>query len=95
MAENADEVRPAEKRARTDGDEVRPACVERERERKTASQYGVVPGMHVINIAPARRPSDEGYQFIAVASKAGVILAKVREAASALDLGAGWVVVEH
>ncbi len=62
---------------------------QREPERKTARKYGVGPGMRVIDITPARRRRDEGFQFIAVASKAGVILAKARETATALGLGTG------
>ena len=55
--------------------------------RKTATKYGIAPGIHVADAAAAQRRRDEGFQFIAVASDIGLLLAKGREVASALGLG--------
>src|SRR6266581_2940684 len=56
---------------------------------KTARKYGVAPGIHVVDAAAARRRLAEGFQFIAVASEAGMMLAKAAETAQALGLTPG------
>jgi 4-hydroxy-2-oxoheptanedioate aldolase len=63
--------------------------------RATARKYGVAPGMHVIDAAQARRRLDEGFQFIAVASEAGMMLAKANEIAKILGVGTGKVVAKY
>ncbi len=62
---------------------------------KTARQHGVAPGIHVANAEAARRRMDEGFQFIAVASEAGMMLTKAAEIARALGLGGGKAVAKY
>ncbi|MCL5097260.1 MAG: aldolase/citrate lyase family protein [Candidatus Omnitrophica bacterium] len=52
----------------------------------TASKYGVAPGIHVADAAQARRRMAEGFQFIAIASEIGMMLAKAREIAQAVGI---------
>ena len=56
---------------------------------KTAKANGVAAGIHVVDAAAAQRRIAEGFQFIAVASEAGMMLAKAGEITKALNLGAG------
>jgi 4-hydroxy-2-oxoheptanedioate aldolase len=58
-------------------------------------KYGVASGIHVADAAAAARRRAEGFQMIAVASDAGLMLAKAREAVAALGLGAGTVAVKY
>jgi 4-hydroxy-2-oxoheptanedioate aldolase len=62
---------------------------------KTARKYGVAPGIHVVDAAAARRRLAEGFQFIAVASEAGMMLAKAAETAQALGLAPGKGVAKY
>ncbi len=62
---------------------------------KTARKYGVAPGIHVVDAAAARRRLAEGFQFIAVASEAGMMLAKASETAQALGLTPGKGVAKY
>jgi len=55
---------------------------------KTARKYGVAPGIHVVDAAAAQRRIDEGFQFIAVASEAGLMVSKAQEVARTLGLKA-------
>src|SRR5690349_8034525 len=43
---------------------------------KTAQKHGVAPGIHVLDAAAAQRRIAEGFQFIAITSEAGMMLAK-------------------
>jgi len=54
--------------------------------RQTARKHGVTPGIHVLDAESAQRRIAEGFQFIAIASEAGMMLAKAGEIASALGL---------
>ena len=54
--------------------------------RVTAKKHGVAPGLHVADAAAAKRRVAEGFQFIAVASEAGMMLAKAQEIAKVLGL---------
>jgi len=51
-----------------------------------ARRYGIAPGIHVVDAAAAQRRRAEGFQFIAVASEAGFMLAKGAEVARTLQL---------
>ena len=51
--------------------------------------------MHVLDAAAAQRRIKEGFQFIAIASKAGMMLAKAGEFAKTLGLGAGKTVAKY
>lgn len=62
---------------------------------KTAKKYGVAPGIHVLDAAAAKRRMDEGFQFIAVTSEAGMMLSKARETLGALGLGAAKAVAKY
>jgi 4-hydroxy-2-oxoheptanedioate aldolase len=53
---------------------------------KIARKHGVAPGLHVADIAAAQRRLAEGFQFIAVASEAGMMLSKAQEVAQGLGL---------
>ncbi|HWW01197.1 MAG TPA: aldolase/citrate lyase family protein [Candidatus Acidoferrum sp.] len=53
---------------------------------KMARKHGVAPGIHVADTAAAKRRLAEGFQFIAVASEAGMMLSKAREMAQGLGL---------
>jgi 4-hydroxy-2-oxoheptanedioate aldolase len=53
---------------------------------KMARKHGVSPGIHVADTAAAKRRLAEGFQFIAVASEAGMMLSKAQEVAEGLGL---------
>jgi 4-hydroxy-2-oxoheptanedioate aldolase len=55
--------------------------------RAVGRKCGVASGIHVADAAAAARRRAEGFQMIAIASEAGLMLAKAREAVSALGLG--------
>jgi 4-hydroxy-2-oxoheptanedioate aldolase len=63
--------------------------------RETAKNHGVASGIHVTDAAQAQRRAEEGFQFIAVASDAGFMMAKAKEVTSALGLGAGKAVAKY
>jgi 2-keto-3-deoxy-L-rhamnonate aldolase RhmA len=50
-------------------------------------KYGVASGIHVASVEAALQRREEGFQFIAVASEAGMMLSKAQEMAKALDCG--------
>jgi 4-hydroxy-2-oxoheptanedioate aldolase len=54
--------------------------------RETAKKYGIASGIHVPDVQSAKRRAEEGFQFIAVASELGMMLAKAKENAAALGL---------
>ena len=62
---------------------------------KTARKHGVTPGIHVLDAEAAQRRINEGFQFIAITSEAGMMLAKAGEFAKALGLGAGKTVAKY
>jgi 4-hydroxy-2-oxoheptanedioate aldolase len=57
--------------------------------RVTAKKHGVASGIHVVDAAAAQRRVAEGFQFVAITSEAGMMLAKAREIAQTLGLGRG------
>jgi len=61
----------------------------------SAKAHGVAAGIHVLDAAQAQRRIREGWQFIAVTSEAGFMLAKAGEIARTLGLGPGRVVVKY
>ncbi len=63
--------------------------------RATAKKHGVASGIHVVDAAQAQRRAKEGFQFIAVASDAGFMMAKAKEVTNALGLGAGKAVAKY
>ena len=54
---------------------------------EVGKKYGVASGIHVANVASAIHRREEGFQFIAVSSEAGMMLSKAQEMAKALDCG--------
>jgi 4-hydroxy-2-oxoheptanedioate aldolase len=66
-----------------------------ERVLKAARKYGVAPGIHVADVDAAQRRRDQGFQFIAVKSEAGMMLAKAAEAVKVLGLGQGRTVAKY
>jgi 4-hydroxy-2-oxoheptanedioate aldolase len=62
---------------------------------ETARKHGVAPGIHVVDAAAAWRRREEGFQFIAVASEAGMMLSKAREITQSLGLGGATDVVKY
>ena len=54
---------------------------------EVGKKYGVASGIHVPDVASAIRRREEGFQFIAVASEAGMMLSKAQEMAKALGCG--------
>jgi 4-hydroxy-2-oxoheptanedioate aldolase len=55
---------------------------------KTARKYGVAPGIHVVDAEAAQRRIAQGFQFVAVASEAGMMLSKAQEIAKTLGISA-------
>ena len=62
---------------------------------KTAKKHGVAPGIHVLDGAAAQRRISEGFQFIAITSEAGMMLAKAGEFARTVGLSAGKTVAKY
>src|SRR6185369_7703095 len=60
-----------------------------------AKKHGVAPGIHVVDAAAAKRRIAEGFQFIAITSEAGMMLAKAKEFAATLGLGGKKVVAKY
>ncbi len=63
--------------------------------RVTAKKCGVASGIHVADAPAAKRRIAEGFQFVAVTSEAGMMLAKAKEITDALGLGAGREVAKY
>jgi 4-hydroxy-2-oxoheptanedioate aldolase len=61
----------------------------------SARAHGLAAGIHVSDAAQARRRVDEGWQFVAVASEAGLMLAKASEVAKTLGLTRGAAAVKY
>jgi 4-hydroxy-2-oxoheptanedioate aldolase len=55
---------------------------------KTARKHGIAPGMHVVDADAAQRRIAQGFQFVAVASEAGMMLSKAQEIAKTLGISA-------
>jgi 4-hydroxy-2-oxoheptanedioate aldolase len=62
---------------------------------KTAQKNKIAPGIHVADVTQAQRRIKDGFQFIAVASEAGMMMAKAREMTTALGLGGGKAVAKY
>lgn len=63
--------------------------------RETARKNKIASGIHVVDVAAAKRRIAEGFQFIAVASDAGMLLSKAKEITSGLGLGSGAAVAKY
>src|SRR5256712_9225650 len=62
---------------------------------KTAKKHGVTPGIHVLDAEAAQRRIKDGFQFIAITSEAGMMLAKAGEFVKTLGLGGGKTVAKY
>ncbi len=63
--------------------------------REVGARHGVASGIHAADAAAAARYRQAGFQMIAVASEAGLMLAKAREAVATLELGSGQTVARY
>jgi 2-keto-3-deoxy-L-rhamnonate aldolase RhmA len=61
----------------------------------TARKHGVAPGIHVIDAEAAQRHAGAGFQFIAIASETGMMVAKAREIACALGISRGETILKY
>ena len=61
----------------------------------SAKARGIAAGIHVLDATQAQRRIGEGWQFIAVSSEAGLMLAKAGELARTLGLGKGAAAVKY
>ena len=61
----------------------------------SAKKHGVAPGIHVADAAQAKRRIAEGWQFIAISSEAGMMLAHAAKIVSDLGLGSGVAAVKY
>jgi 4-hydroxy-2-oxoheptanedioate aldolase len=62
---------------------------------KTAQKHQLAAGIHVVDAAQAQRRIKEGFQFIAVASEAGMMMAKAKEITTTLGIGSGQAVAKY
>lgn len=62
---------------------------------KASRRHGVAPGIHVQNAEAARRRREQGFQFIAVTSEAGLMLARAAETVKLLGIGEGRAVAKY
>ncbi|MDA7618085.1 aldolase/citrate lyase family protein [Verrucomicrobia bacterium] len=63
--------------------------------REVGKKHGVASGIHVADVEAAKRRRDEGFQLIAVASEAGMMLSKAQEMAKTLECGHGREVAKY
>ncbi len=61
----------------------------------TAKKYKLAAGIHVADASQAHRRIKEGFQFIAVASESGMMMAKAKEITTALGIGSGQTVSKY
>jgi len=62
---------------------------------KTARRFGIAPGIHVANANAAQQRLSQGFQFIAVASEAGLMLAAAADTVCTLGLGGPGSVAKY
>jgi 4-hydroxy-2-oxoheptanedioate aldolase len=62
---------------------------------QAAQKHRVPAGIHVLDAAAARRRMEQGFQFLAIASEAGLMLAKAREILRELGLGGDRIVAKY
>ena len=63
--------------------------------RETAKKHGLAPGIHCADVAQAQRRAKEGFQFIAISSEAGFMMAKAKEVTGALGIGSGKAAAKY
>lgn len=62
---------------------------------EVCKKRGIAPGIHVADMAAAKRRLAQGFRFIAVASEAGFLLAKSREILTGLGRGGSREVAKY
>ncbi|MEW6303114.1 MAG: aldolase/citrate lyase family protein [Verrucomicrobiota bacterium] len=62
---------------------------------KAAKAAGIAAGIHVVNVEQAKRRIAEGFQFIAIGSEAGLMLAKASEIVKGLGLSSAGAAVKY
>jgi 4-hydroxy-2-oxoheptanedioate aldolase len=62
---------------------------------RAAKKNDIAPGIHVADMAAAKRRLAQGFQFIAIASEAGLMLAKAKEVLTGLGLGMDKAVAKY
>lgn len=62
---------------------------------KVCRKHGIAPGIHVADEAAALRRTAEGFQFIAIASEAGMMLSKAQSVARAVGIEAKAPVAKY
>ena len=60
-----------------------------------AKKHGVAAGIHVPDAETAKRRIEQGFQFVAVASDAGLMLGKAGDVAKSLGLGSGQAMAKY
>lgn len=61
----------------------------------TAQKHGVAPGIHVADAAAAEKRKRQGFQFIAIASEAAMMLGKAGEITGHLGLGGTKQIIKY
>ncbi len=61
----------------------------------SAKKHGVAPGIHVANAAQAKRRIAEGWQFVAIASEVGMMLAHAAQIVKDLGLGTSTAAMKY
>ena len=62
---------------------------------KTAGKHNVAAGIHVLDGEAAQRRIQQGFQFVAIASEAGLMLAKAQETLQSLGWESGRTVAKY
>lgn len=62
---------------------------------EVGKKHGIASGIHTLDGAGAKRRIEQGFQFIAVTSEAGMMLGKAREIVQGLGLGSGRQVAKY
>ncbi len=63
--------------------------------REAGKKLGIPSGIHVADAEAAKRRRAEGYQFIAIASETGMMLAKAKEIAGIMEIGTNRSVAKY
>lgn len=58
-------------------------------------KHGIASGIHTLAATDAQRRLEQGFQFVAITSEAGMMLSKAREIIQALGLKTGGVVAKY
>lgn len=62
---------------------------------KTAKKHNIAPGIHVLDAEAAQRRIKQGFQFVAIASEAGMMVSQARQMTQFLGLGGDKQVIKY